>query len=89
MLQAEVQALKLLVITSTPSSPHPVSPQSPEGNKKKPIFKRSKKKDRPVSQYSHQRNHSLQVIEWIYTEIRYMSNMFNDNNNNNNNNNNN
>ncbi len=63
MLQAEVQALKLLVLTSTPSSPHPVSPNSPDGNKKKPIFKRSKKKDnRPVSMYSHQRNHSVSSL---------------------------
>ena len=64
MLQAEVQALKLLVITSTPSSPHPVSPTSPGDGKKNPIFKRSKKKDRSVSQYSHQRNHSFQVGMW-------------------------
>ncbi|XP_033629548.1 guanine nucleotide exchange factor for Rab-3A-like [Asterias rubens] len=58
VLQAEVQALKILVLTSTPSKPNP---QSATSSKKRSILsKKPAKGSLSPNVFSHHRNHSLQ-----------------------------
>ncbi|XP_038073289.1 guanine nucleotide exchange factor for Rab-3A-like [Patiria miniata] len=56
VLQAEVQALKILVLTSTPSKPNPQSANP----KKRSILSKRSKSGLSANVLSHHRNHSLQ-----------------------------